>query len=75
MSLYDDVLGVTKEYMGFAAEEFLARRYKVIIGGDDPQAMKKEDISKLASAIGITAAAYMTEAKAALFKQDVLKLG
>lgn len=75
MSLYDDVIKVAKEYMGPAAEGFIAKRYKVIIGGDDAQDMKKEDIPKLAAAIGIIAETYISEEKAKQFARDVLKLG
>lgn len=75
MSLYDDVIEVAKNYMGPAAEKFIAKRYKVIIGGDNVRDLKKEDIPRLAAAIGMTAAAYISDEKAKQFEQEVMKLG
>jgi len=74
MSLYEDVIVVAEQYMGPAAEQFIARRYKVIIGPDDPRLLVAADIVRLAEAIGIAGAAYMTDPKAAAFKKEVLAL-
>ena len=74
MSLYEDVLKIAETYMGVAAEEFIARRYKAVVGPGDPRNLKEEDIKLLAEATGITAAAYMSDSKAAAFKDEILGL-
>jgi hypothetical protein len=74
IELYQDLIAIAKIYMGIAAEEYVKRRCVVSFGLNDPTAIKKEHLDRLAEAIGITAEVYIGLAKVKQFREEVLKL-
>ncbi len=73
-SLFDEILGVARDYMGIAAEEYVRRRLRIVLKGNAPEMVARENLDRLAAGIGMTAKVYMSEQKAAAFKDAVLAL-
>ena len=73
MALYDDVLEIAKNYMGMAAEEYIARRCRVSVS-IDAEKLEKEHLARLAEGIGMTAEVYVGVEKSKRFKEEILAL-
>jgi polyhydroxyalkanoate synthesis regulator phasin len=72
--LYEDILGIARNYMGAAAEDYVRRRIRIVLGGRDPEDMTLERIDRLAAGIDMTAKGYMSPQKAKAFRDEVLAL-
>lgn len=72
--LYDDILAIARDYMGPAAEEYIQRRIRIVQGGRDPESIAPDKLERLAAGIEMTAKMYMSEARAARFRDEVLSL-
>lgn len=72
--LYDDILAIAQEYMGIAAEDYVRRRIRIVQRGRDPETIAPERLDRLAAGIDMTAKGYMSEAKAAKFRDRILAL-
>lgn len=73
-SLYHDILAIAQEYMGIAAEDYIRRRIRIVQRGRDPETIEPERLDRLAAGIDMTAKGYMSEAKAAAFRDRILAL-
>lgn len=74
IELYQDIVNITKSYMGIAAEEYIKRRCTVSFNIPDPKEIKTEHLDRLAEAIGMTAEVYMNSEKVKQFKKEILQL-
>jgi len=74
IELYQDILNISKSYMGLAAEEYIERRCRVSLSLNSPSEIKKEHLERFAAGIEMTAGAYMKEEKAKRFKEEILAL-
>ncbi len=72
--LYEDILGIARNYMGAAAEDYVRRRIRIVLGGRDPEDMTLERIDRLAAGIDMTAKGYMSPQKAKAFRDEILAL-
>lgn len=72
--LYEEILSIARNYMGAAAEDYVRRRCRIVLGGSDPETMSVERLDRLAAGIDMTAKGYMSPAKAAAFRDEVLRL-
>jgi hypothetical protein len=73
MNIYDDVLEIAKNYMGLAAEEYIARRCRVSLG-IDAKKLEKKDLNRLMESIAMTAEVYVGADKVKKFKEELLAL-
>jgi len=73
-SLYDDILRIATNYMGVAAEEYVRRRIRIVQRGHDPETISADRLERLAAGIDMTAKGYMSDAKAAAFRDAILDL-
>lgn len=74
MSLYEDILAITREYMGVAAEDYIRRRIRIVSGGAAPESIVADRLDRLAVGIEMTAKGYMSAEKAELFRRRILGL-
>lgn len=72
--LYTDILAIARNYMGIAAEDYIRRRIRIVQGGQDPETIELERLDRLAAGIDMTATGYMTQSKAAAFRDEILAL-
>ena len=72
--LYEDILGIARNYMGAAAEDYIRRRIRIVLGGKDPESMTYDRLDRLAAGIDMTAKGYMSPAKATQFRDEILSL-
>lgn len=72
--LYDDILAIATEYMGVAAEDYIQRRIRIVMRGEDPKTISVDRLDRLAAGIDMTAKVYMTDEKAESFRDEVLAL-
>ncbi len=72
--LYDDILSIAQNYMGVAAEDYIRRRIRIVQRGEDPETIQLDRLDRLAAGIDMTAKGYMTPAKAAAFRDEILAL-
>ena len=72
MSLYDDALGVTKQYMGPAAEKFMERQLKAM--GLDSTRLSTDDLETLGDRCYTSGALYMADDKAQEFSKRIKML-
>jgi hypothetical protein len=72
--LYEDILAIAQEYMGIAAEDYIRRRIRIVQHGRDPETIATDRLDRLAAGIDMTAKGYMSEAKAAAFRDRILAL-
>jgi len=72
--LYEDILAIAREYMGVAAEEYIRRRIRIVMGGAPPETIAEDRLERLAAGIDMTAKGYMSPAKAAAFRDQILAL-
>lgn len=73
-TLFDDILSIARDYMGIAAEEYVRRRLRIVLKGNAPETVGFDNLDRLAAGIGMTAKVYMSEQKAAAFKDAVVAL-
>jgi hypothetical protein len=74
MAVYDDVLDIAKNYMGMAAEEYIARRCRVSLGVEAKE-LAREHLSRLAESIEMTAGVYVGEERVKKFKNEIIAIG
>ncbi|HEY8490006.1 MAG TPA: hypothetical protein VIO14_03340 [Dehalococcoidia bacterium] len=72
-SLYEQVIGVAKPYLGLVTEQFVARQCTAHLKVQ-PQALTPAQIPELAKWVEISGALVMDKAKAAELKEKILKL-
>lgn len=72
--LYEEILSITKSYMGIAAEHFVKRRCKLDLSIDDPAKIEPVHLDTLATGIGRTAEVYMEPSKGREFRREILDL-
>jgi hypothetical protein len=72
MALYDDIVSVSKPYLGIATDAFLKRQLKHI--NRTPESLDKSCIPELSKWIEISAKMLMGEAKAKNLKEKILKM-
>ncbi|MEC7521334.1 MAG: hypothetical protein VYE22_15765 [Myxococcota bacterium] len=73
-SLYDEILAIATNYMGIAAEDYVRRRIRIVQRGDAPESIEADRLERLAAGIDMTAKGYMSEEKAARFRDEILAL-
>jgi hypothetical protein len=73
MALYDEIVSLSKPYLGIATDAFLKRQLKHI--NRTPESMDKASIPELAKWIEISSKMLMGEAKAKTLKEKILNLG
>lgn len=74
MALYDDVLAIARDYMGPAAQEYIDRRIRIVLRGEDPKGLPPEKLERLAAGVEMTAKFYMSEARVRQFIREILAL-
>lgn len=72
MSKYDEVIGVTKRYMGPAAEKFIERQCKLM--KMEPAKLAATDLDQLAWLTKNAAGVYMDVARAAEMAKQIVGL-
>jgi hypothetical protein len=72
--LYEDILGIARNYMGAAAEDYIRRRIRIVLGGRDPENITFERLDRLAAGIDMTAKGYMSPQKASAFRDEIVSL-
>jgi hypothetical protein len=72
--LYEEILTIGRNYMGAAAEDYVRRRIRIVLGGKDPETITHERIDRLAAGIDMTAKGYMSAQKATAFRDEILAL-
>ena len=73
-SLYDAVLEIAREYMGPAAEDYIRRRIRIVMRGDEPETLVAEKLDRLAAGIEMTAKVYMSAGRAKRFCDEIKAL-
>ena len=74
MGLYDEIIVIAREFMGPAAEDYMRRRIRIVQQGKAPEEIAVDRLERLAVGIEMTAKVYMSDRKAAQFRERVLKL-
>lgn len=74
MGLYDDIIGIAREFMGPAAEDYMRRRIRIVQQGKAPEEIAEDRLERLAVGIEMTAKVYMSDRKAAQFRERLLEL-
>ena len=74
MALFDDILAIAQDYMGPAAEDYIRRRIRIVQRGDPEETIASDKLPRLAAGIDMTAKVYMSQAKAAAFRDEILAL-
>ena len=74
MSLYDEILAIATEYMGPAAEDYIRRRIRIVQKGEEPEKIRVDKLPRLAAGIDMTAKMYLSERRAAAFRDEILAL-
>lgn len=72
--LYDDILAIARNYMGIAAEDYVRRRIRIVQRGEDPETITVDRLDRLVAGIDMTAKGYMSDEKAAHFREEVSAL-
>lgn len=72
--LYDEILAVARNYMGVAAEDYIRRRIRIVQRGEAPETVTAQRLDRLAAGIEMTANGYISPAKVAAFRDDILAL-
>ena len=72
MSVHQDVIAVSKLYLGPAAEHFIARQCQLHLKIDDASVLNKAHLPVLANWIEVAGVRYMDEAKAKELAKKVL---
>jgi hypothetical protein len=74
MALYDDVLAIAFDYMGPAAQEYMDRRIRIVLRGEDPRGLPPEKLERLAAGVEMTAKFYMSETRTKQFIREIRAL-
>ncbi len=74
MNLHDEILQITREYMGIVAESFIARRCHNSLGLENPEKIARSDLDKFARGIAQTGEVYMKAEKVREFTSKILLL-
>jgi hypothetical protein len=74
LALYHDILRIARNYMGPAAEDYIRRRIRIVQRGEPPEQIRGDRLERLAAGIDMTAKVYMGLAKAAAFRDEILRL-
>ena len=74
MRLYDQILVIAREYMGIAAEDYIRRRIRIVQHGEPPETITEDRLERLVAGIDMTAKGYMSPAKVAAFRNEILAL-
>lgn len=72
--LYDEILAIASNYMGVAADDYIRRRIRIVMRGDEPESIGTDRLDRLAVGIDMTAQGYMSKAKAQAFRDAILAL-
>ena len=72
--LYDQILGIARDYLGIAAEDYIRRRIRIVQQGEAPETITEDRLDRLAAGIDMTAKVYLSDAKAAQFRDAILGL-
>ncbi len=72
--LYEEILAIGRNYMGAAAEDYVRRRIRIVLGGKDPETITADRLDRLAAGIDMTAKGYMSPQKASAFRDEILAL-
>lgn len=72
--LYDEILEISRNYMGLAAEDYIRRRIRIVLHGGQPESIEVDRLDRLAAGIDMTARGYMSENRARTFRDEVLAL-
>jgi hypothetical protein len=73
-TLFDDILQIAQDYMGPAAEDYIRRRIRIVQRGEAEETIAPDKLDRLAAGIDMTAKVYMSEGRAAQFRDDLLAL-
>jgi hypothetical protein len=73
-ALYDEILEITREYMGIVAEAFIKRRCQNSLDLDDPFKLTVDDLELFAKGVSQTGEIYMKPEKVKQFATDLMKL-
>lgn len=73
-TLFDDILAIAQDYMGPAAEDYIRRRIRIVQRGEAEETIATDKLDRLAAGIDMTAKVYMSQGRAAQFRDDVLAL-
>lgn len=60
--------------MGAAADDYIRRRMRIVQRGEEPETISVDRLDRLAAGIDMTATGYMSETKAAAFRDAILAL-
>jgi hypothetical protein len=72
--LYDDILAIATNYMGAAADDYIRRRIRIVLRGEEPETIAVDRLDRLVVGIDMTAKGYMSPAKAEAFREAILAL-
>lgn len=73
-ALYDDILRITREYMGVVAESFVKRRCKNSLDLENPYCIEGRHIEPFAQGVARTGEVYMKPEKVREFATALMKL-
>lgn len=73
-ALYDDILRITRDYMGIVAESFVARRCKNSLNLDDPRLINQEHLDLFTQGVVQTGEVYMKAEKVREFAVELMRL-
>lgn len=72
--LYDEILGIARNYMGAAAEDYIRRRIRIVSNGAPPEEVTADRLGRLAAGVEMTAKGYMSERRARSFVEEIRAL-
>lgn len=72
--LYDELLLISRTYMGIAAKDYIDRRIRIVTSGGDPQQITVDRIDRLLAGIEMTAKMYLSEKNANEFIMEINEL-
>jgi hypothetical protein len=73
-SLFDDILAIAQDYIGPAADDYVRRRIRIVQRGEPEETIAVDKLDRLAAGIDMTAKVYMSQSKAAAFRDEILSL-
>ena len=73
-TLYERILDTARDFMGPAAEEYIRRRIRIVMRGEEPEAIHSDKLERLAAGIAMTANGYMSPTRSERFQKAVLAL-
>lgn len=72
--LYDDILSISRTYMGIAAKDYIDRRIRIISSGTNPEEITMDRIDRLIAGIEMTAKVYLSDTKQKDFLLEIRAL-